>query len=280
MPPKMKISINLGGAAAPAIAPTSTASVPIDAPIEVGNSMKRDRQDEGDDEGPVLASLKRIKQEVVPPVTVKDEPISEDGMQQPSFDAASVLERKDEQPWRSEAEELLQFMELQDKLNFFRNPSAPGLRSVSLVRAQLGDGIFDSFADFVNCLRHVYQSAENYIGTDVHKQSLKLLESLERKLQSSSDSVASVKVELKLFSAGSEDENGPAEESDDDAPIDVKFISKEDLMDDVKYTKETAFSDDDEDEQPLSRLRSTFQDKYENHPDHADRPFWVCLMVR
>jgi hypothetical protein len=285
MPPKIKISINLAGAAPAAVAPAPMASIPIEAAVEAVTSMKRDRDDERHDEGPAPMSLKRFKQESVPAITVKDEPVAEDDMYQPLVDAAqfSVTERKWERPWVSEAEELLDFMDLQDNLNFFRVPSAPGQCSVSLVRAQLGDGIYDSFDDFLDSLRLVYRSADKYIGTDVYKQSLKLLESLDTKLKSLSGPVAGVKEERaheQLSFADSGDDAGPAIESDDDAPIDVKFISKEDLMDDVRYTKETAASDDDDDdEQRRVLLRSSFQDKYENHPDHAHRPFWVCLMV-
>jgi hypothetical protein len=296
MPPKMKISINLGSAAAAAVTPALTSSIPNDAATEAASSMKRDREDEQhDDEGPVMTKRFKqesvplvtvIKQESIPSVTIKDEPVAEDDIHQPLFDAAifSAVDQKCKRSWLSEADELLHFMEMQDKLNFFLDPSSAGQPSVSLVRAQLGDGIFDTFADFVNSLRHVYLNAEKYVGTDVHKQSLKLLEILDKKLQKLPAAVVGVKDEFvseHLSSTGSEDEAGPAQESDDDAPIDVKFVSKEDLMDDVKYTKETAFSDDDDDdEQPRARLRLTFQDKYENHPDHADRPFWVCLMVR
>jgi hypothetical protein len=285
MPPKMKITINLGSAAPAAVAPAPMASIPIGAAVEAVTSMKRDRDDERDDEGPAPMSLKRFKQESVPAVTVKEEPVAEDDMYQPLVDAAqsSVTERKRERPWVSEAEDLLEFMDLQDNLNFFRVPSAPGECSVSLVREQLGNGTYDSFDDFLISLRLVYHSAEKYIGTDVYKQSLKLLESLDTKLKSLPGPVAGVKEERvheQLSSADNGDDAVPQIESDDDAPIDVKFISKEDLMDDVRYTKETAASDDDDDdEQRRVRLRSSFQDKYENHPDHSHRPFWVCLMV-
>lgn len=272
----MKISINLGSAAVPAVSP---ASIPVETPIDAASSSKRDRDDECDNEGPVLTSLKRIKQESSPSVTVKVEPVAEEDMHQPLYDSSrsSLVAYKRDQPWLSEAQELLKIMDTQDKLKFFCYSSLPGQPSLSLVRAQLDDGIFDSFEDFASSLRLVYQSAEKYVGTDVHKQSLRLLEFLESNLQSLPAVVEGVKDEPVSLSG---DEEVPDVESDDDAPIDVKFISKEDLIDDIKYTKETAVSDDDDDDdQPQSRLRLTFQDKYENHPDHADRPFWVCLMV-
>ena len=47
----------------------------------------------------------------------------------------------------------------------------------------------------------------------------------------------------------------------------------------IEYYKDAASEDEDDRERPRTSVSSTFQDKYDNHSDHAHRPFWVCLMV-
>jgi len=275
MPPKMKISINLGGAAAP------QANAPLEVAAETGSSIKRER----DDEAPESANVKRSRQESLHAVAVKAEPKSEDEMGAPLVEAesCSVAELKFELPWHVQAANLLNFMDSHDKFEFFRHAVHFGGEeghSIARVRAQLDSGVHASFDSFLSSLMLVYRNAERHHGTDVHRQSVKLLHLLQNEIQSISHAlVPAVKEEpvTNQQSAGSDND----ENSDDDAPlVDSHYVTKEEIKDELSYIKECGFSDDDDDaEQPRTSRRSNFQDKYENHPDHAHRPFWVCLMV-
>jgi hypothetical protein len=282
MPPKkIKIAINIGGAAAAAVAPAALdSSIPLTSASEAGGSNKRDRVDEVDEDGAESLNTKRYKLESQLVVSVKAEPKIEEDDDGPLVNVFRAPEPKWEQSWRVKASELLDFMDSQDKLDFFRTRCASGEASVALVRAQLGDGAYDSFDCFVSSLRHVYKSAEQYVGTDVHKQSLKLLEILDEQIKTLNDSIACVqsgRVSDKLPAAEGEDNSESEANSDDDEPMVVN--TKEEMQAEIDYYKETFSEDEDERERPRTSVSSTFQDKYENHSDHAHRPFWVCLMV-
>lgn len=263
MPPKMKIAINLAGAAAPSV-PAPEAPVPSPVTTATGIVVKRERDGELDHETLEPISAKRPKQESPPLVTVKPEPESSDD--------DAPMEVHPSKPWLTDAFDLLDIMDSHDELGFFRGKTGPQEASVPLVRAQLRKGKYDSFDHFLASLKSVYKSAERY-GADAYKQASKLLESLDRMVQSLCSSVADVKQETDHMSAsGIEDD---ASVSDGDASA----VNEEEYNEQLKNEIE-GVSDDEEEELPRIRSCSVFRDKYENHADHAQRPFWVCLMVR
>ncbi len=263
MPPKMKIAINLAGAAAPSV-PAPEAPVPSPVTTGTGIVVKRERDGERDHEALEPISAKRPKQESPPLVTVKPEPESSDD--------DAPMEVQPSKPWLTDAFDLLDIMDSHDELGFFRGKTGPQEASILLVRAQLRKGKYDSFDHFLGSLKLVYKSAERY-GADAYKQASKLLETLDRMVQSLCSSVADVKQETDQMSAsGIEDD---ASVSDGDASA----VNEEEYMEQLKNEIEGA-SDDEDEELPRIRSCSVFRDKYENHADHAQRPFWVCLMVR
>jgi hypothetical protein len=67
---------------------------------------------------------------------------------------------------------------------------------------------------------------------------------------------------------------GGASDSEADA-LDTQ--SDQDFLE--HWHNERDFASDEEDDVHGIRSCLTFQDRYENHEDHAQRPFWVCLMV-
>jgi hypothetical protein len=259
----MKIAINLAGAAAPSV-PAPEAPVPSPVTTATGIVVKRERDGELDHETLEPINAKRPKQESPPLVTVKPEPESSDD--------DAPMEVHPSKPWLTDAFDLLDIMDSHDELGFFRGKTGPQEASVPLVRAQLRKGKYDSFDHFLASLKSVYKSAERY-GADAYKQASKLLESLDRMVQSLCSSVADVKQETDQMSAsGIEDD---ASVSDGDASA----VNEEEYNEQLKNEIE-GVSDDEEEELPRIRSCSVFRDKYENHADHAQRPFWVCLMVR
>jgi hypothetical protein len=305
MAPKMKFSFVLQPPAADppnqVADPVVQASAVPQSTNEPCISLKRDRDDDMANEVQDSFSSshsaninpKRVKQDCSLPVAlVKAEPDSPDGMNCLSIPETKFLGAipKYEQPWYPEAIDLLDFMDSQDKYGFFRaEPGSPSnAASVSFARAQLESGAYDSFDDFAASLSCIYKSAERHFGTDVHKQSIKLLEILENKIQGRMhESVSCSKQELssKELSEASEkfDVKDGESKSDDDAVLvdEIDFREREEMrLEDVKFQKSCISDDESDYEQlPQSSLRASFVDKYENHPDHAERPFWVCLMV-
>lgn len=263
MPPKMKIAINLAGAAAPSV-PAPEAPVPSSVTTGTGIVVKRERDGEPDHEALEPISAKRPKQEIPPIVAVKPGPESSDD--------DAPMEVQPSKPWLADAFDLLDVMDSLDELGFFRGKTGPQEASVLLVRAQLRKGKYDSFDNFLASLKLVYKSAERY-GADAYKQASKLLESLDRMVQSLCGSVADVKQEPDQMSASGIEDDDSVSDGDASAVNDEEY--KEQLKNEIDGA-----SDDDDEELPRVRSGSAFRDKYDNHPDHAQRPFWVCLMVR
>ena len=208
---------------------------------------------------------KRLKQEY-PPFVTKQESSDDDA-------PMAVKPPMQEQHWLSDAFQLLDFMDAKDELKFFCADSGMNDANLFRVRAQLKEGKYDSFDNFLISLRSVYKGAEGY-GGDAYKQSVKLLEILDKLIMHLSSSSVELKQESDHMSAsGFEIDPSGSEGDASDAHSDEDF--QEQKQNEIEWA-----SDDDEEDLPRARSCLTFQDKYENHADHAQRPFWVCLTVR
>jgi hypothetical protein len=268
MPPKMKmkITINLGASAAAAAQPPE-AAIPLASTAETVSVIKRERDECDSDE--LELSAKRLKQDH-PLILAKQESSDDDAPM-----AVKPLMR--EQPWLSDAFALLDVMDAKDELRFFCGDSGLQGVSISHVRAQLKEARYDSFEDFLKSLRLVYTRAEEY-GGDVYKQSLKLLEILDKIIMHLISSSVALKQESDHMSASGFEVDPSGSEGDaSDAPSDADEDFQEQKQNEIDWAQ---LSDDDEEDLPRARSCSAFRDKYENHVDHAQRPFWVCLMVR
>lgn len=276
MPPKrIKIAMNAGGASAAAVARESLDSIP--GAKETGRSSKRVLEYEGIKRGRESLNGKRSKQESQLNVNVMAEPKSREDDASQMVNIFLAPQREREQPWRAKATELLDFMDLQDKSNLYRTHASEEA-GVALVRARVGHGMYDSFEDFVTSLRLVYESSEQYVGTDLRQQSLKLLERLNCKIKVLNDSSAALRSHpISDQLACGADHSGSAASVDDDERM---FLNtREEMQSEIDYFRDGASEDEDDRELPRRSVCSTFEDKYEYHSDHDHRPFFVCLMV-